>query len=404
MMDEIVGMRIGDPCPTRIMGVINLSEESFYKGSVARGDKVVERASIMVEEGADMIDVGARSTAPGVRQISVHEEKERLLPVLKDVLGVGVPISVDTQYSEMAEEALDMDACIINDVSGLKTDPRMVDVISDFKAIAILMASKEKPGDCLTFPEIKASLVDSIALAEGKGISKIIIDPGIGRWVKEKTYEYNLAIISGLERLRVLGKPILVAISRKSFIGDVLGIPDPSDRLAGTLACTAIAVHKGAHIVRTHDVKETKDVIRMAEAIRGRQIITEKGDHQVITIDYLKNPEDSVELMRSIDVTETGTRIMKEKTVSRVMLIKNVTASEALIIKQEMLARGGDAAIPMGTISGEVKRADVLIIGTILQINSLIKKLKTQSLNLPVISNLLRETLAKEQDVKYLYR
>ncbi|MDI6640247.1 MAG: dihydropteroate synthase, partial [Methanocellales archaeon] len=97
MMDEIVGMRIGDLCPTRIMGVINLSEESFYKGSVASGDKVVERASIMVEEGADMIDVGARSTAPGVRQISVQEEKERLLPVLKDVLGVGVPISVDTQ-------------------------------------------------------------------------------------------------------------------------------------------------------------------------------------------------------------------------------------------------------------------------------------------------------------------
>ncbi len=402
--DEIVGMKIGDSCPTKIMGVINLSEESFYKGSVAIGDEVVERASIMVEDGADIIDVGARSTAPGVRQISVQDERERLIPALKGVLELGVPISVDTQYSKIAEVALDMGACIINDVSGLKTDPQMADVISDFNVPVILMASKVKPGDCLTFQEIVESLIDSIALAEGRGISKIIIDPGIGRWVKEKTYEYNLDIISSLERLKVLGKPILVAISRKSFIGDILGVPEPCDRLAGTLACTAIAVYKGAHIVRTHDIKETRDLIRTARAIRGRQIMAENGDYQVINIDYLKNPEDSVELMRSLDVTETGIKIMSEKTVSRVILIKNVTAPEALIIKQEMLARGGDAAIPMRTMSGEIKRADVIIIGTVLQINNFIKKLKRQSFNLPIISNLLQDMLEKERDVKYLYR
>ncbi|MDD2777671.1 MAG: dihydropteroate synthase [Methanocellales archaeon] len=402
--DEIVSMKIGDSCPPKIMGVINLSEESFYKGSIVSGDEVGKRASTMVEEGADMIDVGARSTAPGVRQISVQEEKERLLTALKDVVDLGVPISVDTQYSDIAEMALNMGACMINDISGLKKDPRMADVLSDFDVPAILMASKVKPGDRLTFPDIVASLVDSITLAERKGISKIIIDPGIGRWVKEKTYEYNLAIISGLERLLVLGKPVLVAISRKSFIGDVLGIAEPSDRLAGTLACTAIAVYKGAHIVRTHDIKETRDIIRMATAIRGKQIMTDNGDYRVIKIDYLKNPEDSVELMRSIDVTETGTKIMGEKTVSRVMLIKNVTAPEALILKQELLAWGGDPAIPMGVMSGEIKRADIVVIGTILQINDLIKKLKTQSFNLPLISNLIRDTLEKDGDVKYLYR
>lgn len=402
--DEIAGIMIGDLCPTKIMGVINLSGESFYKGSVASGEEVVERASIMIEEGADIIDVGARSTAPGVRQISVQDERERLIPALKGVLELGVPISVDTQYSEIAEVALDMGAWIINDVSGLKTDPRMADVISDFNVPVILMASKVKPGDCLTFPEIVESLIDSIALAEGKGISKIIIDPGIGRWVKEKTYEYNLDIISGIERLKVLGKPILVAISRKSFIGDILGVQEPCDRLAGTLACTAIAVYKGAHMVRTHDIKETRDLIRTAMAIRGRQIMAENGDYRVINIDYLKNPEDSVELMRSLDVTEMGIKIMSGKTVSRVILIKNVTAPEALIIKQEMLARGGDAAIPMRTMSGEIKRADVIIMGTILQINNLIEKLKRQSFNLPVISNLLLEMLEKERDVKYLYR
>ncbi len=402
--DEIVGMKIGDSHPTKIMGVINLSEESFYRGSVASGDEAAKRASIMIGEGADIIDIGARSTAPGARQISLQEERERLIPALKDVLDLNVPISVDTQYSKIAEVALDMGAEIINDVSGLKTDPHMADAISDFNAPVILMASKLKPGDCLTFPEIVKSLIDSIALAEGKGISKIIIDPGIGRWVKEKTYEYNLDIISGLERLKVLGKPILVAISRKSFIGDILGLPEPCDRLAGTLACTAIAVYKGAHIVRTHDIKETRDLIRTARAVRGKQIMVENGDYQIINIDYLKNPEDPIELMRSLDVTDTGIKIMSEKTVFRAILIKNVTAPEALIIKQEMLARGGDVAIPMRTMSGEIKRADVIIMGTILQINNLMKKLKRQCLNLPVISNLIQEVLEKERDIKYLYR
>ncbi|MDI6888126.1 MAG: dihydropteroate synthase [Methanocellales archaeon] len=401
---EIASIKIGDFCPSRIMGVINLSEESFYKGSIVRAEQVAEIATKMVEGGADMLDVGARSTAPGVKPISVEEEEKRLFPALRNVLdAVDVPVSVDTQYADIAEKVLRMGTHIINDISGLKTDPNMVNVISDFDVPVVLMASKKKPGDCLTFQEIKTSLIDSITLAEKSGIDKIIVDPGIGRWTSEKTYEFNLAIINDLERLRALERPVLVAISRKSFIGDVLGIENPYDRLAGTLACTAIAVYKGAHIIRTHDVRETKDIIRMAEAVRGRQITGERKNYQAIIIDYVKKPEDSIELMRSINVTDTGADIMKNKTVSKLILLQNVAAPEALIIKQEMLARGGDAATSREAILGEKNPVDVLIIGTVAQIQSLIHKLRMQALNLPQIGDLLEELMEKEDDLNYRY-
>jgi len=401
---EIAGVKIGDPHPTRLMGIINLSEESFYKGSIVRAEHVAEAAVKMVKGGADMLDIGARSTAPGVKPIPVEEEEKRLLPALKDVLdAVDVPVSVDTQYASIAEKALNMGARIINDISGLKTDPKMANVISDFDVPVILMASKKKPGDCLTFQEIKAALIDSITLAEKSGIGKIIIDPGIGRWVSEKTYEFNLAILAEFERLKSLGRPILAAISRKSFIGDVLGLENPTNRLAGTLACTAIAVYKGAHIIRTHDVGETRDIIRMAEAVRGKQVTGERKNYRAIVIDYAKKPEDSVELMKSLNVTDTGAEVMKNKTVSKLILLQNVAAPEALIIKQEMLARGGDAATSREAILGAKNPVDVLIVGTVAQIQSLIQKLRMQALNLPEISNLLEELMEKEDDVDYRY-
>jgi len=401
---EIAGIGIGDSHPVRVMGVVNLSEESFYRGSIVGAEQVAEKALKMVEEGADMLDIGARSTAPGVKSISVKEEKKRLLPALKDVLdAVDVPISVDTQYAKIAEKALNLGAHIINDISGLKTDPNMVDVISDFDVPVVLMASRKKPGDCLIFQEIKAALIDSIALAEGSGIHNIIVDPGIGRWVPEKTYEFNLAIMDDLERFRALGRPVLVAISRKSFIGDVLGIKDPSDRLAGTLACTAIAVYNGAHIIRTHDVRETKDIIRMSEAVRGKPIAGGRKNYRATTINYVKKPEDSVELMKSLNVTDTGAEVMKNKAISKLILLQNVAAPEALIIKQEMLARGGDAATSREAILGAKNPVDVLIIGTVAQIQSLIQKLRMQALNLSEIGDLLEELLEKEDDVGYRY-
>ncbi|UZE92423.1 MAG: dihydropteroate synthase [Methanosarcinales archaeon] len=401
---EIAGIKIGDPHPTRLMGIINLSEESFYKGSIVRAEHVAEAAIKMVEGGADMLDIGARSTAPGVNPISIEEEEKRLLPALKDVLGaVDVPVSVDTQYAGIAEKALRLGAHIINDISGLKTDSNMASIVSDFDVPVVLMASKKKPGDCLTFQDIKTALSESITLAEKSGIDKIIIDPGIGRWVPEKTYEFNLAIVSDFERFRALGKPVLVAISRKSFIGDVLGIENPADRLAGTLACTAIAVYKGAHIIRTHDVEETMGIIRMSESIKGKPITGEKENYRASVVDYVKKPKDSIELMKSLNVTGAGAEIMKDKAVSKLILLQNVAAPEALIIKQEMLARGGDAATSREAILGAKNPVDVLIIGTVAQIQSLIQKLRMQALNLPKISDLLEELLEKEDDVGYRY-
>ncbi|MFX1450432.1 MAG: dihydropteroate synthase [Promethearchaeota archaeon] len=268
---KIVNITIGDNYPVRTMGIINLSKESFYKGSVVTADNLINTVRLMEEEGADFLDVGARSTAPGVEPISIKEEEERLLPILKRILDIThCPISIDTQYSSVAEKALTLGAHIINDISGLKTDSKLVGIISNYDCPVILMATKKVPGDCHTIPEIVKELKISIEIAKNNGINpnNIIIDPGIGKWVNSKTYEYNLQIIKSLESLRTLQKLILVGISRKSFIGDVLNLPDPANRLNGSLAATVIAVYNGAHLIRTHDVGAQIEMIKMAKALR----------------------------------------------------------------------------------------------------------------------------------------
>ncbi|MFX0138725.1 MAG: dihydropteroate synthase [Candidatus Hodarchaeota archaeon] len=268
---KIANLNIGDKYPVRTMGIINLSKESFYKGSVVTQDNLIDTVRLMEDEGAEFLDVGARSTAPGVESISIKEEEERLIPALKRILDITkCLISIDTQYSSVAEKALSLGAHLINDISGLKTDLKLVKVISNYNCPVILMATKKVPGDCHTIPEIINELKNSINIAKSNGIdtNNIIIDPGIGRWVNSKTYEYNLQIIKSLESLRTLQKVILVGISRKSFIGDVLNIPDPANRLNGSLAATVIAVYNGAHIIRTHDVGAQIEMVKMAKALR----------------------------------------------------------------------------------------------------------------------------------------
>jgi dihydropteroate synthase len=254
------------------MGVLNLGPDSFYKGSVVSNvASAVERAKQMVAEGAEFLDLGAMSTAPGVKSISADEEQAKLLPILKAVLdSVDVPISVDTFRAKVAEQALNTGAKIINDVSGFKYDDKMVKVLSDFNAPAVIMATNEKIGDPLSIPDTLDSLKTSLELADKFDYDpeNIIIDPAIGRWVPKKTYECNLNILKNLKDLTELNKPILVGISRKSFIHEILDRPDPKDRLAGTLSATAIAIYNGAHIVRTHDVAITQDVVRLAKMIR----------------------------------------------------------------------------------------------------------------------------------------
>ena len=276
-------LEIGDDFPTVIMGILNLSPESFYQGSVYSDAKTLENATLdMVKNGVKMLDLGARSTAPWSNKITIEEEINRLTPAMELICRIipeDIIISVDTQYSKIAQIAYDISLkakrkIIINDVSCLKTDPSLQDFIIKNNLPVILMASKKIPGDLCTIEEIIKEFEKTVKNLKIKGYDEnnIILDPGIGKWIEKKVYTYDLKIIGNLKRLKILNKPILVAISRKSFIGTTLNIPDPENRLNGTLSSTAIAVYNGAHIVRTHDVNEQLlDIVKMAEEIRRYQ-------------------------------------------------------------------------------------------------------------------------------------
>ena len=272
---------VGDEFPTIIMGVLNLSPESFYQSSVVNNlDKLKQISTEMISNGALMLDIGARSTAPWSEKITLEEELKRIIPSLELVCKIipeHIIISIDTQHREIAEKTYDIASkykkkMIINDTSSLKTDPTLEEFIIDEDIPIILMASKKIPGDLLTIEDIIKEFEDTIRRLKSKGYDekKIKIDPGIGRWIEEKTPNYDLRIVKDLSKLRILQKPILVAISRKSFIGTTLDHPNPEDRLNGTLSATAIAVYNGAHIVRTHDVNnQLLEITKMAKAIRN---------------------------------------------------------------------------------------------------------------------------------------
>ncbi len=399
----IAGLKVGDSQPVRVMGVINLSKESFYKGSVVQKDSVLDAVNRMIEEGAEIIDIGARSTWPLAQKISKDEERSRLIPAVKLLNDIRVPISVDTMFADIADEALSVGADIINDVSGFTKDEKMVEVAKEHDCPAILMASNNLPGDPVGMDAIMDSLERIILDAEGRGIDpeKIIIDPAIGRWTQEKLAMYDFETIDNLERLRVFGKPVLAAISRKSFIGDTLNKP-PGERLYGSLAATAIAVRNGAHIIRTHDVAPTVDAVKVAQRARARVFAVKSGGFEAEILD-IKKPDDSARTMSFCGVTRTGSQVMKKKSVLYNILIKNITTTEALIIKQEMLARGGDAALPREAVSHEVEKINLIIIGTHLQIDRLIKKIKHQVRNLPVIAEMLEELIEKKNDAVFAY-
>ncbi len=399
----VAGLKVGDHQPVRIMGVINLSRESFYKGSVVSADSVLDAALKMIDEGADFIDVGARSTWPLARKISKEEERLRLIQAVRFLQDVPVPISVDTMFADIAGEALDAGAMIINDVSGFTADSGMAEVAKDHNCPVILMASNKVPGDPKGMDATMDSLYRIIFQAEEKGINpdNIIIDPAIGKWTPEKLTIYDYETIDNIQRLRIFEKPILVAISRKSFIGDTLDKP-PGERLYGSLAATAIAVRNGAHIVRTHDVAPTVDAIKVAQNARARIPAVKSGIIEAELLD-IKNQNDCARAMHSIGVTSTGSQVMKNKTVLFNIKIRNITTTEALILKQEMLARGGDAALPREAVSHEVEKVSLIIFGTQLQVERLIKKIKHQVRNLPLIADMLTELINKKNDIFFRY-
>jgi dihydropteroate synthase len=262
---------------TYVMGVLNVTPDSFSDGGLFFNEKkAIEHALRLVEDGADIIDIGGESTRPGSEPVSVEEEIRRTMPVIKAISReIKVPISIDTYKSEVARQALDAGASIVNDISGLRFDPEMPKVVAEYKVPVIIMHIKGRPKDMqqnpvyeALIPEIMDYLRISIRLAAKFGIpeDKIIIDPGIGFG---KTFEHNLEIIKNLKEFILLGKPIAIGVSRKAFIGKILGDVPPSERLEGTAAAVAISIFNGANIVRVHDVKEMARVAKVADAIKN---------------------------------------------------------------------------------------------------------------------------------------
>jgi dihydropteroate synthase len=258
------------------MGILNVTPDSFSDGgSFLHKDVAVERALAMESDGADIIDVGGESTRPGAEKVSVKEEIQRVVPVIEEITKrVHVPVSIDTYKAAVAEAAVLAGASMINDISGLRFDPRMPSIAASHKIPVVIMHIKGTPENMQKnpvykslVPEIMDYLREGIDIAVQAGIpeDRIILDPGIGFG---KTVEHNLEIIKRLNEFEGLEKPVLLGHSRKSFIGRVLDDLPVTDRLEGTAAAASIGIFNGANIIRVHDVKEMVRVARTADAVR----------------------------------------------------------------------------------------------------------------------------------------
>lgn len=264
---------------TLIMGVLNVTPDSFSDGGcfIYHRD-AVERGIKMAEEGADIIDIGGESSRPGAHAICVEEEMRRIIPVIRDLSAkIQCPISVDTTKSAVAIEAIRYGAEIVNDISAMQFDDRMPDVVKKTGAAVILMHMKGNPENMqkgeIYYHSLRGDIIHFLkkrmnyATDCGIETQKIIIDPGLGFGKKP---EDNLKLLKHLSEFKILGAPILVGSSRKSFIGHVTG-GEPSDRLEGTAATIAISIMNGANIVRVHDVKYMKKVALMTDAVKHVQ-------------------------------------------------------------------------------------------------------------------------------------
>lgn len=277
MLDRanLAGVSLGRDVPVVVMGALNVSPESFHAGSVHTGaDDLLRAAQAMVDAGAALIDVGARSTAPyGSAAIDDEAERERLARAVGVLAAeLKVPVSADTARPEPARAALDAGARVINDVSGLR-DPAVASLIRARGAAAILMAfPDDTPSRLGPVETVKALLSEALQRARIAGIPEehVVLDPGIGFFRNQRVAwdEWDAKVLAGLAELTALGRPLCVGVSRKSFLGAITGRTGTEDRLAGTLAATALAVASGATLIRTHDVAETLDAVRVAERIR----------------------------------------------------------------------------------------------------------------------------------------
>ncbi|MFA5847221.1 MAG: dihydropteroate synthase [Thermodesulfovibrionales bacterium] len=265
---------------TYIMGILNVTPDSFSEGGQYFDKSLaIKRAYEMVEEGADIIDIGGESTRPGSEPVPLEEELRRTIPVIEAIVkNIKVPISIDTYKADVAKRALDAGASMVNDISGMRFDPEMPKVVSQYKVPVVIMHIKGNPKTMqkepvyeALIPEIMDYLRMSIRLAVKFGIDedKIVIDPGIGFG---KTFDHNLEIIKNLHEFTLLEKPLLIGPSRKAFLGKILNDAPASERLEGTAAAVAISILNGADIVRVHDVKEMKKVALVADAVKRGSI------------------------------------------------------------------------------------------------------------------------------------
>lgn len=260
---------------THIMGILNVTPDSFSDGGrYADEESALAHAREMADAGADIIDIGGESTRPGAAPLAEEEELRRIIPLIERLASeLAVPISVDTYKSSVAKKAIEAGATIVNDISGLRFSRDMANVVADSGVAVIIMHIKGTPRDMQQNPvyddvvgEVLAYLEEGIGIAVKAGVDreKILIDPGIGFG---KTLGHNLSIMNRLNEFRALGRPIVLGTSRKKFIGMVLGVPDPEQRVDGTAATTALGIERGARVVRVHDVARMAQVAKMTDAI-----------------------------------------------------------------------------------------------------------------------------------------
>lgn len=269
-----------------LMGIVNVTPDSFFDGGrFGDTESAVSHALRLVEEGADIVDIGAESTRPGSNPVSTEEESRRLIPVITAVAKrVSVPISVDTYKASVAKAAIDAGAVIVNDVTALRGDSEMAGVVAESGAGVVLMHMHGTPQTMQQAPryedvveEVREFFIERIRFAAARGVmnNRIMLDPGIGFG---KFLVHNLDLLAHLDKFKKLGFPLLVGLSRKAFIGQLLDHPT-RDRLWGTTAALALSVAQGANILRVHDVAVMRDVVKVASAISRRITSPLKEQH-----------------------------------------------------------------------------------------------------------------------------
>ena len=258
------------------MGILNTTPDSFSDGGLHLDPGLaVAAGQRMVAEGAAILDIGGESTRPGAAPTPPEEERRRILPVIRALAGAGVPLSVDTRNAGTMAAALDAGASIINDVSALSHDPRALPLVAARGCAVVLMHMRGTPatmgahaayGDAAA--DVLAELAARVAVAESAGVARdrIAVDPGIGF---AKSFRDNAGVLRALATFRALGCPILVGVSRKGFVGQLSGVPDPAERLAGSIAAGLFAAAHGADILRVHDVAATVQALRVWQGLAG---------------------------------------------------------------------------------------------------------------------------------------